>query len=186
MARKTTTLPECGLALAELLVALGLASVVLTVLMMLFLFGLRSFASLGNYASLSGQSRLAMDRMSREIRQASAVVDANTNLPVKWLVLSDTTTIPPAIIRYAWDSATGVLTCEQTGQPPRTNLTGCDEFDFAFFQRSPSNAWTFYPSADTNSCKLIRFSWKCSRAVPGQARINQDMLTTEVVLRNKP
>ena len=175
-----------AMALPELLVAVGLAAIVLTVLFVLFSFGMRSFAGLGNYASLSAQNRLAMDRMSREIRQATAVVEAQTNLPIRWLVLSDTTTNPPLIIRYTWNSTTGVLTSEQTGQPIRTNLLGCEQFDFALFQRTPSNNWTFYPTTDTNCCKLIRLTWRCSRPIPGQTLANQDTLWAQIALRNKP
>jgi hypothetical protein len=172
--------------LTEMMVALGLGSMIVTVVVVLFLFGLRSFAGLGNYASLSGQSRLALDRMSQEIREAAQVIAANTNLPVKFLTVSNNVESPPVIVTYTWDSTAGTLTCDKTGEATRTNLTGCDEWSFSLYQRSPTNNWTFYPTTDPGQCKLISMSWKCSRTILGQKINTEDMLTAQVVLRNKP
>ena len=62
------------LSLLELIVAAGTASVVLLVAVALSLYGLRSFAAMGNYCELDAKNRLAADVLGRELRQASAVV----------------------------------------------------------------------------------------------------------------
>jgi hypothetical protein len=151
--------------------------------MTLFLFGLRSFAGLGNYAALSAQSRLALDLISQEIREATMVIGANTNLPVKSLTL--TNGVEGTLTTFQWDSVAGVLTCDKTGEPTRTNLTGCDEWDFTMFQRCPANDWTFYPTSDPTQCKQISMSWRCSRTILGQKLNTQDTLADKIVLRNK-
>jgi prepilin-type N-terminal cleavage/methylation domain-containing protein len=176
-----------GMTLVELLVAVGLGSIVLAVTATLFTFGLRCFTALGNHASLSGQSRLAMDRMSQEIRQATQIIGAEPNLPVKWLAV--TNAIDGTRSQFTWDSTTGVLTWDKTGQPTVTNLIGCTEWDFSFFQRCPSPSsdnWVFYPTTDLTLCKLLTLSWRCSRPMFGQGPDNQDSFTAQVVLRNKP
>lgn len=178
--------PGRGFTLTEVLIAAGLASMVLTVVMVLSLFCLRSFAGMGNYASLSDQSRLGLDRMSSEIREATAIVDANTNLPVKWLTLSNNVEGTPLLVKLTWDSTTGVLSWEKTGQPRRILLRGCDGWDFQFFQRAPTNNWRFYPTTDRQLCKLISMSWKCSRSILGEKINTEDVLTAQIVLRNKP
>src|SRR5262245_12119097 len=91
-----------GMTLVELMVSVGLGGLVLGSLMMIFCFGMRSFAGLGEYASLTGQSRLALDRMSREIRSATRVLSTNTNLPIKTLAL--TNAIDGTWTTYTWDS----------------------------------------------------------------------------------
>jgi Tfp pilus assembly protein PilW len=160
-----------------------LSLLVLTVIMTLFMFGLRSFVGLGNYATLSGQSRLALDLMARQMREATQVLAVNTNLPVRSITL--TNAFVGSTIVYRWDSTTGILTTDVTGQTTRTNLTGCDDWEFSFYQRTPTNNWTFYPTDDLTLCKLINMSWKCSRTVLGQKLNTEDMMTAQVVLRNK-
>jgi prepilin-type N-terminal cleavage/methylation domain-containing protein len=173
-----------GMTLTELLVALGIGGLVTTVVLTLFLFGLRSFAGLGNYAMLSGQSRLALDRISQEVRAATKVLVADTNLPVRSLIL--TNSVDATSTTFTWDSSSGVLTCDKTGQPTRTNLTGCDEWDFSLYQRSPNNNWTFYPTSDPALCKQLSMSWTCSRTILGQKLNTDDSVSAQFVLRNKP
>ncbi len=172
-----------GMTLIELVVAAGLGSMVLSVAGMLFLFGLRSFAGLGNYAVLSGQSRMSLDLMSRGMREATQVLNANPNLPIKSLTL--TNALRGTAVTYTWDSTTGLMTCDTTGQATRTYLTGCDNWDFSFYQRAPTNNWVFYPTTELNLCKLINMTWKCSRTILGQKINTEDVTTSQIVLRNK-
>lgn len=175
-----------GMSLVELLVASGLGLLVLSVVLVLFFFGLRSFAALGNYASLASQSHLAFDRMSRQIQESSEVIDAQTNLPVKWLTLSNATADPPEVIKYTWDSTTGVLTCDRTGQPTQTNLTGCEAWEFTFFQATPSNHWAFYPTTNFARCRSIAMNWRCSRTILGEKLTTEEALSAQIVRRNNP
>src|SRR5438093_9506592 len=91
-----------GFTLVELLITVGLGSLVLSALAMLFISSLRSFAGLGNYAQLTGQSRHSLDQMSRDIREATQVVAAQTNLPVPWLQLSNA--FDGKMVTFTWDS----------------------------------------------------------------------------------
>jgi hypothetical protein len=175
--------PARAMTLVELMVASGLASVVLTVVASLFVFGLRSFAGMGNYASLSGQSRLSLDLMSRAMREATQILSVNTNLPTKTLCF--TNSYRGTATTFTWDSTTGVLTTDTTGQATRTNLTGCDQWDLSFYQRAPTNNWMFYPTKNLALCKLINMSWKCSRTILGRKINTEEVTTAEIVLRNK-
>lgn len=176
-----------AMTLTELLVSLGAGALLLTGLMALFVSSLRNFQGLGNYAQLSGQSRASLDRMSKEIRECTQIVGASTNLPSPWLKLRNS--VDGTKIIYTWDSAAGVLTSETTdgnGTTTRTNLTGCYDWQFSFYQRTPTNNWTFYPTTNMILCKLINMSWKCSRTILGQKINTEDMTTAQIVLRNKP
>lgn len=175
-----------AMTLIELLISMCLGVMVLLIVMVLFLFGLRSFAALGNYAALTGQSHLAFDHISRDIQEATQVLEAQTNLPVKWLTLSNALAEPPLVTKYSWDSTTGVLTCERTGQPLRTNLTGCEAWDFFFYQSLPASNWTFSATTDPSHCRSISMSWKCSRTVMGQKVNTEESFTGQIVRRNNP
>ncbi len=175
--------------LVEMLIAMGLCGIVTSVVVTLFVFGLRSFTGLGNYAMLSGQSRLALDLISQEVRAATQVLAVNTNLPVKSLLL--TNAVDATATTFSWDSSACVLTCQKswvlTGANFfRTNLTGCDNWEFALFQRCPANNWTFYPTSEPALCKQLSMSWSCSRTILGQKLNTEDSVSAEFVLRNKP
>ena len=173
-----------GMTLIELMIGLGLGSLVLGVVATLYMTSIVNFAGLSNYAQLTGQSRLSLDRISRDVREATQIVSCNTNLPVKTLTL--TNAIEGIGTTYTWDSTTGVLTSSQTGQPDVTCLTGCSAWEFDFYQRTPNNDWTFYPTTDLNLCKLINMTWKCSRSLIRAKANTETMVTAQIVLRNKP
>ena len=181
-----------GMTLVELMVAVGIGTIVLAVVGMLSLFGLRSFMAIGNYTELDAKSRQALDLMSRDIRQATQVTGFSTNLPTKWLILVNTNS-PAMTNKYLWDSVARTLTCEQTGQPTKTYLTECDRWDFALYQRSPNANTTnvFYPATnsagvvDLSLCKLIDMTWKCSRTTLGKKLNTESVQTAQIVIRNK-
>ena len=168
----------------ELLVALSLSTLVLGGVLLLFLASMKSFTGMGNYASLTAQSRRSLDLMSKEIREATAILSATNTATAKSLTLCNafkgTTNV------YSWDSTSGNLVWSKTGQTTRTNLTGCDSWDFSFYQRNPTNGWTFVTTTDLGLCKLINMTWKCSRTVMGAKLNTEDLVTAEIVLRNKP
>ena len=173
-----------GMSLVELLVASSVGLLILTAVAVLFLSSVRNFVGLGNYAILTGQSRLSLDLISKAMREATQVVSCQTNLPVKSLTL--TNAFKGVQTTYSWDSTTGNVTADVSGQSTRTLLTGCDGWDFSFYQRTPNTNWTFYSTTDPSLCKLINMTWKCSRSILGKKMNSEDVVTAEVVLRNKP
>lgn len=178
--------------MVELMVAVALGSLVLTAVGMLSLYGARSYCALVNYADLDGKSRYALDVIAREIRQATALVSFQTNLPVKSLTLFNAD--QAATITLTYDSNAGTMVLAKTGQPSLTALTGCDRWDFALYRRDPlisSTNITFYTATnstgqlDPSLCKLINMTWKCSRTILAQKVNTESVQTAQIVLRNK-
>src|SRR5437867_3476895 len=137
-------LPQTGMTLVELLVALGVGALVLVVVAALFLFGLRSFGALANYTDMDAQGRLSLDLMTKEIREATAVTGFQKGGAVRWLQLTNSQ--EANTVKYTWNSNSGVILCEKTGQAARTMLKGCDDWTFSFYQRTPNSngTWAFY------------------------------------------
>jgi pilin/secretion family protein with methylation motif len=181
-----------GFTLVEAMIAMGLGTMVLAATAMLTLYGARTSVAVVNYEDLDSKSRYALDIISREIRQANAVLSYQTNLPVTSFTL--TNYAQAAAITLSWDSTAGTVTMAKTGQNTITNLTQCDQWNFGFYQRTPLVTGTnvlFYPATnsagnlDLSVCKLISMSWKCSRGILG-AKINTESVqTAEIVMRNK-
>src|SRR5258707_370627 len=59
-----------GFTLPEVLIASGLGVIAVVVVSAVSMFSGRSFVAIANYVELDQQSQLALDKMSREIRQA--------------------------------------------------------------------------------------------------------------------
>jgi len=175
---------QAGFTLPEMLMAVGVGSIVLAMVTGLFLFGLRSFAAMSNYAELSGKSRQSLDLLLRDIRQATNVLSFNTNLPIKSLTLGTY----DGTVTYAWDSNAGVLTTTKAypsgATIVQTNLIGCEQWNFFLYQRTPTNGYVFFPTTDLKICKLIEMSWKCSRSMLGKKVNSEEIMTAQVVIRN--
>ena len=178
--------------LVEIMIATSLGMLVLAAVGSMSLYGSRTSIAVINYTDLESKSRLALDLISREIRQASAVVGFQTNLPVKSMTLTNED--EAAQITLTYDSTARIVTLQKTGQTTSTNLTECDRWDFGFYQRTPlitSTGVVFYPATngagalDLNVCKLISLSWKCSRLVAAQKLNTESVQAAQIVLRNK-
>jgi hypothetical protein len=174
---------EGGTTLLEVLMAVGVGSLVLTGVMVMFVSGLINFTGLGNYTDLSNQSRLALDLISRDIREATQVVSWTSNALGQTLVLTNSTKATQTT--YIWTPTNGLVTCAESGLPDRTYLTGCDSLSLSFFQRTPSTNWGFFTTTNLSACKLINMSWKCSRKVTWLRVNTENLVTAQIVLRGK-
>ncbi len=174
-----------GVTLTELMVALGVGSILLTAAGTLSVYGARTFAAIGSYADVDAKGRNALDVLSSKVRGASAVLACQSNLPVKSLVL--TNSAAQITITLTWDSDSRAFMLDETGQSTRTLLTDCDGWDFALYTRAPSVSSTniaFNPAATLGDCRLIDMSWMCSRSVPGEKITAESVETARVALRN--
>jgi hypothetical protein len=178
--------------LIEMLISVGLGTAMLTVVVFLTIYGARTFAAMGNYIDLDDQSRNAADVIGREIRDASAVMAYQTNLPTMWLKLTNATSATISVLTY--DSNARMLTFQKTGQVTQTNLTQCDQWSFTLYDRAPlltSTNILFHAATngsgqlDPTFCKLINMSWKCSRTILGAKLTTESVQTAQIVLRNK-
>lgn len=162
----------------QLLVASGVASLVIAVVASLSLFSGRSFAALANYVDLDARSRNALDLMTKEIRQAKELRSYQTNE----LVLLDG---DDQELKYTYDPAARTLTWSRNGQS-EVLLTECDFLQFAIFQRNPVNGqYDVYPTGTPATCKLIQLSWVCSRTILGAKVNTESVQSAKVVIRKQ-
>ena len=124
-----------GFTLIEMMVGVALSSILLALSGSLWLFGSRSFVAMGNYTDLDAKSRSALDLMSRDIRQATAVMGTDNQAGTKSLTV--TNALLGTGTTYTWKASSHSLVCQKTGQPDQVYLTECDRWDFDLFQRAP-------------------------------------------------
>jgi type II secretory pathway component PulJ len=183
---------SCGISLVEVMVATAVGSLVLAAVSSLTMYAAKATTAMVNYTDLDSKSRYALDVISREIRQSSAVLAFQTNLPLKTLTL--TNAAQGAAITLTYDSNARTVVMSKTGQADLTALTECDRWDFSLYQRTPYITPTnvlYYPATNTagmltvSTCKLINLSWKCSRAIFAQKVNTESVQAAQIVLRSK-
>ncbi|HWX18305.1 MAG TPA: hypothetical protein VN578_00225 [Candidatus Binatia bacterium] len=174
------------------MVSLGLATALIGLVTTSSLYGSRCFAALGNYEDLDAKSRYALDAETRAIRQSTAVVAFSTNSTSPSLTLTNANR--GQTVQLTYNPTARTVSLQMTGQPTITLLTGCDAWNFALFQRTPtftSTNFLFIPATNSSGvldptlCKLISMSWKCSRTILNQKVNTENVQTAQVVLRNK-
>ena len=172
---------RCGMTLVEAMVALGIGSMTLAAVAVFFLYSFRSLAAITNYIDMDIASRNALDQMTRDIRQMSALTFFQTN-EVTFSGLGGAT------LKYSWSPVTGKLTRERPiGSAQQTLLNSCDAVAFQMFQRHPQPGTNnFTPTTTAALCKMVSVNWKCSRVLQGNQMNTESVQTTQIVMRNKP
>lgn len=177
----------------EVLVALGLGSLVLAAVASLTLFGTRSSMAIVNYTDLDAKSRYALDLVGREVRRATAVIAIQTNTTSTQFIQL-TNALDATTTKVSYDPSARTVTLSRTGQPDQIVLTECDRWSFGLFQRTPWVTGTnilFYPATNSSGvldltvCKLVNLVWKCSRQMEQQKVNTESVQAAQLVLRNK-
>src|SRR5881296_1718523 len=122
--------PRAAESLVSILIGLGLTSLLLIGLASVYFYCTRSFADLGNYVDLDSKTRLALDVMSRDIRQADSLSSYTSN--------SATFKVGTNQLAYTFDTAKRTLT-RQFGSTNTTLLKDCKDVRYDIFQRNPVN-----------------------------------------------
>ena len=165
--------------LVEMLVSVGVGSLVLMSMMMVFVTSNRSFVSLGNYVSMEQKSRNALDQMTRDIRRSKNIVSFSTNKLV--FNFSGTTNLV-----YAYNPAARQLTQWKTGGQTNVLLSECDSLKFSMYSNVPQPGGTLTNTTSVTLGKCISVAWKCSRTLVGKKYNTEDMQQALIVIRNKP
>lgn len=172
--------------LVETMIAIGLASLVVAAVVSFSSSTAWSFAAMGNYADLDRRSRNALDRMSRDIRQADCLSTNSANSLV--FRTTDPTNGVHYTITYTYDSGAQTLT-RTLGGESGVLLTNCTYYHHSIFQRNPTNGvYGQYPldtATGTNQAylaKVIQLTWICSRTVLGRTN-SEGIQSARIVIR---
>lgn len=164
--------------LVEFLIGASIGVLVVAATAELSVFSSRSFAGMYNYVDLNDSSKLALDRITKQIRQAKSLKKYKPDT----LTFVD---FDGKDLQFKYDDKKQTLTQHKGGQPDVVLLTGCRDLQFSIFQRNPiGGTYDQYPAADESTCKLVQIQWTCARVLLGvtNSTIAQ---SAKVVIRNE-
>jgi type II secretory pathway pseudopilin PulG len=176
--------------LVEMAVAVGIFSLASAAMASLYYFGLISFASMSNYAILDQGNRVAMDSLTREIREARSVTAYSTNPPSITITVTNGTDSSFHTISYTFvPNSLEMVRNDLTDGSRQVLLTNCSLLNFALFMRCPSNGnFDIYPVATNNwqqTVKAVQFTWKTAISIPQGIVNSEDIQTARIVIRKQ-
>ena len=167
-----------GFTLPETLVGVAVGSLALLSIMLIFITSNRSFVAMGNYVNLDQTSRLAVEQMTRDIRNAQNLTSFATNQLV--FTSSGTNSLV-----YTYSPSAATLTSWKTGGSTNTLLTSCDWLTFSMFNNAPQPGATMTNATTVGQAKAISVAWRCSRTILGSKINTENMQEALIVIRNK-
>jgi len=169
-----------------MIMAVGVFSISGLALATIFLFCIRSFAAMTNYAVLDKCNRQAMDVVTAEIRQAQQVINYSSNSSGTSLTILNGAGVN---VTYSFDGANQRFT--RNDGTSKVLLTNCNLVSFGLYVRQPaSNSFDMYPlNAGVNwqqQVKTIQLTWKTAMNICPTAQINsEDVQTACIVIRKQ-
>jgi len=170
--------PLAGMSTVEMMIALGIATVLLTQVCALWYYSSRSFAAQAAYTALDQDSQRALDRLSKDVRQARDI----TAFSATKIVVSDGLDGQPLTFQLSGRALQRIK-----GTSRATLLNNVDTLQFSMYQRTPmAGVWDQFTTTNLATCKLIEVRWKCSRKLhPLAPQTTESMQSAKIVIRSK-
>lgn len=166
------------MALMEAMFAIGITAILIAAICSIALFSGRSFAALFNYVDLDDSNRIAMDYLTRDVRQCNRFLAYATNT----VIMED---FDGSFLYYYYSPSSRTLTRYKNGAS-KVLLRECDRLNFSFGQRnSVEGSYDVYPAASADTAKLVNVSWSCSRSLFGNKENTESVQTARIVIRKQ-
>lgn len=175
-----------GWTLMEMMIAVGLFSLVGMALMGTWIFSVKTMASMYAYSVLDANNRQAMDQLTREIRQAKRVLAYSTN-SITILTAKEDGTTPT--VTYSFSPSTKKMIRSSSDEGSRQLLDNCSLLQFQLYTRCPSNAvFGAFPVAVnnwSNTVKVLQLTWKTAVTRPDGIINSENVQTARIVIRKQ-
>lgn len=140
---------------------------------------------MAGYADLDRYSRNTLDLMTKELRQANRVTScSSTNLSAEMI---DPTTGATNTLSYVYNPDAATLVRKFKGvQFTLLREIRPNSVKFSMFLRNPVGGTVDqYPTTDVSLCKVVQFSWLCSRTIIGNSNYTESVQSAKVVIRKE-
>lgn len=190
--RKSTTVDQSnarsGFTLMEVMVALGLASLVAVGIFSVIIFLGKSMVSLSNYSEMSQSTRSAMEMIGRDFRASADVAEFDPNGRFVVLYHKPTTTEPGKFIVYNYQANSGQLSRleyrlneNETSVVTKSNqivFTDLESFQLQGFNLNR------LPTSNPPEIKQVQLEVRLVRSAANQQQ-SEEIYSTRFILRNK-
>ena len=144
---------------------------------MLAFFSTRSFVAMANYTEMNQSSQFALDKMSKDIRQARLLGYYSTNS----LSFTNADGTP---LRFTYSPGTRKLV-RVSGGKTNTLLSDCDALQFQMYMHTmKSNTFDCYDVAVVTNARVIQVNWKNSRTILGKKATTESVQSAKIAIRN--
>ncbi len=177
-----------GWTLIEMMMGVLVFAIASLALAMIFIFSVRSYAAMANYAVLDQYNRQAMDQLTYEMRQARQVVDYSSNSTTSSLSITNGGGL---YVTYTFDANKQRVTRTASDGSFKVLLTNCNLLNFGLYMRPPTNGtFDVYPVDLTTNwqqmVKVVQLSWKTSMTISPTSQVNsEDIQTARIVIRKQ-
>ena len=138
----------------------------------------RNFAAYANYVELNDANRLAMDTVTRDLRECNRVLSAGTNF-----IYIEAGDGQPLL--YSHVASTKTVRRWKNGVSKEI-LKGCESMRFQLLQRNPiGGSYDVYPTATPATAKVVDVAWNCSREILGIKANTENVQTARIVIRRQ-
>ncbi len=196
---RTSSNKRRAFTLAEMPIVMGLGSLVFLAVSTLSLHSGRSSVAILQYCDLDAHSRVALDRVSRDIRtmeamasySSSTIKNINTGQDetvISEIVLKPATASPSSEwIKYRYKPVAKTFVRQVGTGAEEVLLSECDYFRFDVYQRNVTPG-TFIPIATSDAAlaKQIRLDWVCSRTIFGNIRLFTESVQSAKFVMRRP
>ena len=185
---KPSQKPTAAWTLIEMMVGVGVFSIAGLALAMIFMFSLRSYTAMANYAVLDQYNRQAMDTVTYELRQAQQVTGYASNATSRSLSIVNGSGVN---VTYTFDASNQQVRRVASDGSGKVLLTNCNLLNFGLYMRPPTNGtFDVYPvDMGTNwqqAVKVVQLSWKTAMSISPTFKVqSEDIQTARIVIRKQ-
>jgi Tfp pilus assembly protein PilW len=168
--------------LVEMTVSVVIGAIIMGAALALVIFSAKTYSSIADYDDLNRKGRNALDLISQDVRQSQHLSSYVSNSTSQVITFTNMPGSTPTYFNYTYSQ--GNLT-RNWGTQSSVLISNIISLSFSFYQRNPSNNYTFIPTTDPTLAKLISVSWICTKpgfgSAPGDT---EDFQEAKVVVRN--
>lgn len=167
-----------GFTLSETLISVGITGILMLVIVAMMMTSGRAFYALSNYVDLDAANKVAMDTLTRDLRECNRVTACTaTSISIED---SDGSTIA-----YTYNAGSETFVRSKNGVS-KTLLTRCSTMAVSIAQRNPvGGSYDVYPTATPSTAKVVNVSWNCYRTIFGARANTESVQTARIVIRKQ-
>ncbi len=167
-----------GWTIPETLVSITITLVLMVAVVSMAMTSGRAFLALYNYGDLNAVNKVAMDTLTRDVRECNRVTACSATV----LSLEDSNLDP---ITYTYNSSAKTFT-RTTPSDSKVLLTQCSTLSISIFKRTaPVSFGDPLDTATPANAKVVNVSWNCSRTILGAAVNTESVQTARIVIRKQ-